>query len=329
MDIELRHHRHAVALEEHRNFQRAARALGISQPALSRSILELERRVGATLFSRTSSGAEATDAGRVFLAKARGLIAQADDLAREMRLIRGLESGELRFGAGVYPSEMFVAGAMARMSRAHPSLKLTAVSNGIDTLLQMLRRREIEFVIGDLRTAELERGLRTTPLSWHKGHLVVRAGHPLLAGARFGLREALRHPLALTTRIPPDLLSNFLRGVEAGEDPAATLPAITCDSPSMMKRIVAESDAIGLMPMCLVARELADGVLVALPIDAPWLGRTFAIIELEDRALSPSARQFLEYLRAADGEAAAVTGDGGLRIPRARAARSRRAPAPP
>jgi DNA-binding transcriptional LysR family regulator len=314
MDLELRHHRHALALAEHRNFLRAARALEISQPALSRSIQELERRMGATLFSRARGGVEATDVGRIYLAKARAVIVQSGDLEREMHLIRGLEIGELRFGAGVYPSEMFVARAMARMAKAHPSVKLTAVSNSIDTLLQMLRRREIDFAIGDQKTAEAERGLRVTPLAWHRGHLVVRAGHPLLGGSAFKLKDVLRYPLTLTTRVPHDLLSNFLQG-EGGKGEggkrgsrraSATLPAITCDSPAMMKAIVAESDAIGLMPMSLIAREVADGSLVALPTEAPWLGRAFAIIELEDRSLSPSAEQFLRFVREADELAARV-----------------------
>lgn len=273
--------------------------------------------MGATLFSRARGGVEPTDVGRIYLAKARAVLVQSGDLEREMHLIRGLEIGELRFGAGVYPSEMFVARAMARMAKSHPSVKLTAVSNGIDTLLQMLRRREIDFAIGDQKTAEAERGLRVTPLAWHKGYLVVRAGHPLLAGPALRLKDVLRYPLTLTTRLPPDMLSNFLQGeVGKGEGgkreggkrgsrrASATLPAITCDSPTMMKAIVAESDAIGLMPMSLIARELAGGSLVALPIEAPWLGRTFAIIELEDRSLSPSAEQFLRFVREADEVAA-------------------------
>ena len=270
--------------------------------------------MGATLFSRARGGVEATDVGRIYLAKARAVIVQSGDLEREMHLIRGLEIGELRFGAGVYPSEMFVARAMARMAKAHPSVKLTAVSNSIDTLLQMLRRREIDFAIGDQKTAEAERGLRVTPLAWHRGHLVVRAGHPLLGGSTFKLKDVLRYPLTLTTRVPHDLLSNFLQG-EGGKGEggkrgsrraSATLPAITCDSPAMMKAIVAESDALGLMPMSLIAREVADGSLVALPTEAPWLGRAFAIIELEDRSLSPSAEQFLRFVREADELAARV-----------------------
>ena len=286
--------------------------------------------MGATLFSRARGGVEATDVGRIYLAKARAVIVQSGDLEREMHLIRGLEIGELRFGAGVYPSEMFVARAMARMAKAHPSVKLTAASNGIDTLLQMLRRREIDFAIGDQKSAEAERGLRVTPLAWHKGHLVVRAGHPLLGGSPFKLKDVLRYPLTLTTRVPHDLLSNFLQG-EGGKGEggkrgsrraSATLPAITCDSPAMMKAIVAESDAIGLMPMSLITREIADGSLVALPIEAPWLGRAFAIIELEDRSLSPSAEQFLRFVRDAD-EAAART-DAPRASTRARAPRGAR-----
>lgn len=259
--------------------------------------------MGTMLFSRSHGGVEATDVGRIYLAKARAVLAQSGDLEREMHLIRGLEIGELRFGAGVYPSEMFVAKAMARMAKAHPAVKLTAVSNSIDTLLQMLRRREIDFVIGDQKTAELERGLRVTPLGWHKGHLVVRAGHPLLAGGAPRLKDVLRYPLTLTTRLPPDMLSNFLQG-KGGKGAASMLPAITCDSPSMMKAIVAESDAVALMPMSLVAREIADGSLIALPVEAPWLGRNFAIIEVEDRSLSPSAEQFLRFVREADEAAA-------------------------
>ena len=307
MGLELRHHRHAIALAEHRNFQRAAQSLEISQPALSRSIQELERRMGATLFSRARGGVEATDVGRIYLGKARAVLAQAGDLERELQRIRGLEVGELRFGAGVYPSEMFVAHAMARMATAHPAVKLTAVSNGVDTLLQMLRRREIDFAIGDAKTAELERGLRVTPLAWHRGHLVVRAGHPLVATATVRLRDVLRYPLTLTTRVPPDMLSNFLQsrgGKSAPRALPAALPSITCDSPSMMKSIVAASDAIGLMPMSLIAREIADGSLVALPVEAPWLGRSFSIIELEDRILPPSAEQFLRLIREADETAA-------------------------
>ncbi len=312
MDLDLRHHRHAVALAEHRHFQRAARAVGISQPALSRSIQTLEERAGATLFTRSRDGAEPTDVGRVYLAKARTLLAEAADLTREMHLLRGVEIGELRVGAGVYPAEMFVGRAIARMTREHPSIKVSAVSNGIDLLLQMLRRREIDFAIGDLKTAAAEQRLRVTPLSWHRGHLTVRAGHPLASTSEPRLRDALRFPLAFTSRIPPDLLSHLLQAAGSKR----SLPLIGCDSPTMMKSIVMECDAVTIMPISLIAREVAAGTLVTLPIEAPWLGRSFAIIELEDRSASPSAERFIDFVRDADAEAANLGDPATTRRPR-------------
>ena len=304
MDLELRHHRHAIALAEHRHFLRAAKALGISQPALSRSIQELERRLGSVLFRRSRDGIDATDAGRVFLSRARMVLAQVGDLEREMELLQGHGADELRIGAGVYPSEMFVAAAVARLARTARQVKVSVVANSIDMLLQMLRRREVDLVIGDLKTAQADRGVKTTPLAWHRGYLVVRAGHPLLGMPKPRLRDVLRYPLALTTRIPPDLLSHLVQGKGASATQPRLFPAITCDAPSVMKSIVAESDAVTLMPMSLIARELAEGTLATLPIEAPWLGRSFAVIELPDRTPSPVAEEFMRHVVELDASAA-------------------------
>jgi DNA-binding transcriptional LysR family regulator len=311
MDLELRHHRHAIALAEHRHFQRASKALGISQPALSRSIQELERRLGTVLFRRSRDGIDATDAGRVFLSRARLVLAQVSDLEREMELLQGHGRDELRIGAGVYPSEMFVAAAVARLVKTAPQLKVSVVANSIDVLLQMLRRREIDLVVGDLKTAEADRGVQATPLAWHQGYLVVRAGHPLLEVSTPRLKDVLRYPLALTTRIPPDLLSHLVQGKDAPQRQPNLLPAITCDAPSVMKTIVAESDAVTLMPMSLIARELAEGTLATLPIEAPWLGRTFAVIELPDRTPSPAAENFIRHVVELDAAAAQLSSPRG------------------
>ena len=140
MDIELRLLRHARALAEHRNYARAARALRLSQPALSRSIRTLEAHVGARLFDRGRSGAEPTDAGRVFLEHAAGVLARAEDMSREMRLLRGLDLGELAVGAGTYPSEMLVATAVARLVRAHPAVRVRVVTDNWAALIGLVRR---------------------------------------------------------------------------------------------------------------------------------------------------------------------------------------------
>ena len=96
--MELRHLRYFIAVAEELHFGRAAQALGISQPPLSQQIQALEQEVGARLFERTNRRVELSEAGRLFLAEARLVLAQVDkaaDVARRAQL--GL-LGELKIG---------------------------------------------------------------------------------------------------------------------------------------------------------------------------------------------------------------------------------------
>lgn len=80
-----------------------------------------------------------------------------------------------------------------------------------------------------------------------------------------------------------------------------------------MKTIVAESEAVTLMQMSLIARELRDRTLATLPIEAPRLGRTFAIIQLTGRKPSPAAERFIQHVIELDAAAAAMTAPRGRR----------------
>ncbi|MBK6454158.1 MAG: LysR family transcriptional regulator, partial [Proteobacteria bacterium] len=93
--IDLRLMRHAIALARYRNFARAARALHVTQPTMSRSIAALERTLGVRLFDRNSRGVQPTEFGRLLLERGRRLLADEADLRREMLLVAGLEAGHL------------------------------------------------------------------------------------------------------------------------------------------------------------------------------------------------------------------------------------------
>src|SRR5512139_2506265 len=108
MDFDLRLLRHCRALAEEGSFARAARALHITQPALSRSIRDLESRLGLQVFDRTRSRVLATDLGRAFLDRAGELLAQAESLSREVAALRGSSTGSLKVGSGTFPSVLFM-----------------------------------------------------------------------------------------------------------------------------------------------------------------------------------------------------------------------------
>jgi DNA-binding transcriptional LysR family regulator len=306
MPIELKLLRCALALSEHTNFARAAHALYVSQPTLSRNIQEIERRVGTQLFERGTSGVVPTDAGRIFLEHAQEVVARAADLNREMDLLRGLEKGELSIGAGTYPSAMMVERAVVRLVRAHPAIRLQIHTENREKLLPLLRKRELELAVVGVSGMEVEPELHITGLNQHQGYFVVRKGHPLLASKEvLTLQRILQFPGVMTSRISPSILKQFL----AGESEARTthpspksFPAIACESVAMMKMITAETDTVGILPLNAVMAEVRAGRLVVLSLVPPFMKVDFGIVRLAHRSLSPIGETFVRILQEVDAE---------------------------
>jgi len=142
-DLEIRELRQILAITTEGSFASAARSLHISQPALSRSIQEVERKVGFRLFERGRAGAEPTDAGRMAIRHAETVLAAASDMQRELALIRGMGAGELRIGAGLFPSELFLGRALADLADPGADVRLRIINDTAPELLKRLRKREI------------------------------------------------------------------------------------------------------------------------------------------------------------------------------------------
>jgi hypothetical protein len=116
--IELRLIRHAIAVGQHGNFARAAEALHLTQPSLSRSIASLEDQLGVPLFDRTPKGVTPTPFGRVLLERGETVLRREADLRREIALLAGLETGSLVISAAPYMDEVLIARAIGRMAAA-------------------------------------------------------------------------------------------------------------------------------------------------------------------------------------------------------------------
>ncbi|MBK9674343.1 MAG: LysR family transcriptional regulator, partial [Betaproteobacteria bacterium] len=142
MFIELRLLRHAIALGKHRNFARAAEALNLTQPTLSRSIATLEEALGVVLFDRSHKGVTPTPFGRVLLERGEDVVTGEFNLRREIQLLAGLEVGLLAIGAGPYASEVSVAAAVARVANAHPNLQIrVTTSDPVEVVRDVLAQR--------------------------------------------------------------------------------------------------------------------------------------------------------------------------------------------
>jgi len=299
MNIDLRQCRHVLALDQHRSFARAADALGLTQPALSRSLQMLEKSIGARLFDRDRTRVEPTPVGERLIERARLLVNQARDIEQDLQQMLGLEVGLLRIGAGPYPADLSVGTAVGRLVRRHPSLMVDLSVADWSELIRRVVSSELELAIADTGVAKQDDRLVAESLSRHQLSFFCRAGHPLAGRAALSVEELRKHPL-VGTSLPPQMAALAAKnkmGMRANLPSGITAPEIRVDTFALARRIVMESDAVGGAVSSQIQDSVARGELVMLPLELPWLKTNYGIIRLANRTPSPAAMAFMEILR--------------------------------
>ena len=303
---ELRLIRQAIALGRHGNFARAAEALGLSQPSVTRGIAALELSLGVPLFDRTRKGVIPTAFGRVLLERGEGVLKSEANLRREIQLLAGLEEGSLAIGAGPYPSEISVARAVARVARAHPRLRIRCTTADPDQVVLDVLAERIDVGIAGVAGLEKDARLVVEPLPPLRVFLACRPGHPLAKESRLSLARALEFPLVGTRlRGPQAAAAAASRGTATDPgDPAVPdfIPQILVNSLAIARLVAQGSDALFPGTAGILADDVAAGRLVTLDCDAPILRTTHGVLYLCDRTLAPAAREFIETLRAVEAE---------------------------
>jgi DNA-binding transcriptional LysR family regulator len=306
MTLDLRQIRQARQLAEHGSFSRAADALGIAQPTLSRAIQALERDLGLPLFARHRHGVEPTDFGLMFLEQAARVAAQVDDLEHEVALAKGLGKGELSVAAGAYAAHALLTRCLGPFAAAHPAVRVRAEVGAWESAERALRSRTADLAVGEASLVHADGDIeiveRLAPL---QGHLLARAGHPLARRPEVGLSEALVWPLVQVVRLPPRLLKPFLaarraRGARGTPVPPMPppFPAVECPTVDLALAAVEHSDALMLGALGAFRTEIEAGRLVPV-LHEPWMRADWAVTRLRRRTLGPAALAFVDAIRAA------------------------------
>lgn len=309
MDFDLRLLRHARTLAEEGSFARASRALHLTQPALTRSIQELERRTGVKLFDRAQGGVLPTDVGRIFLAHAREVLGHADALDRQVATLRGAGTGRLVVGSGTFPTAMFMGAAAAPFLCRNPSVGIRFVNDNWIALVAALRRRELDFVVAAAPSASEAAELDVQPLARRQAYFLARPGHPLAAGAAPSLGDIARHPVVSTGRFPAELTMIML-AARGAREPSRPFPDVACESHEMMRLIALGTDHVLLSSPTAHVAALERGELVVLPFVEPRICAQFAVLRLQARTLPSIAEELIRDVVAADQ--ASVEAERGL-----------------
>lgn len=184
--MELRHLRYFVAVGESLSFSRAAARLRLTQPALSRQIRDLEEELGGRLLLRgRGARTELTPEGRLLLEGARRLLAEAGELARQVR------DRAARLGFGHYGALWldYFSPALRRFSRRHPEVRLEPIERTPRELVGALRRGEVAVALIGLADTALRREFHVARVATYPVQLALAAHHPLAKKRRIKLAE--------------------------------------------------------------------------------------------------------------------------------------------
>jgi DNA-binding transcriptional LysR family regulator len=301
---DLRDFHNLLSLEAHRHFGRAAAAVGLSQPALTKSIQRLEKQVGGLLFDRSRSGIAPTALGNDVISRAKSILSEVAELRRSADLFLGMQVGMVSIGVGPAMSESYLARAVAAMAERLPNIQVSVRIDHWKQLSEWLLNKEIEFFVADIFASAEDERFECMPLPKQELVWFCRAGHPLADCTVLTQKDLLEFPLA-TPRMPVWAIDWFAAAKNQNELRDGTsrpMPNIECESYSMLKRIVMSGNAISAALSDTVNEEVAEGRLVILPVDGPSLTTQAGIVRLRERSLSPIASELFRVIQSITDE---------------------------
>ncbi len=297
--IKLRHLRTFVEVARRGSVQQAADVLAVTQPAVSKTLKELEEIAGARLMERGRSGASLTPVGEIFLHYAGAALAS---LERGMDGIAHAREGDSSLTVGALPSvaARIIPSAVADFKRASPEVRLQIVTGPNPFLLDLVRDGELDLVVGRLGPQESMVGLSFNHLYSERVAVVVRAGHPLLESNDLG--RIAEHTVlfpdqgAAIRELAEQLL--ITSGIARLPDRIDTVAA------TFGRSYVRKTDAVWFISYGVVALDIADGHLVELPFT---VDQTLGPVGLTMRAevgMTPTLSRFTGILRRIVADAA-------------------------
>lgn len=289
MDLQLL--RSLLTVADTGSITEAADRIGLTQPALSRRLQQLEEHFGAELLSRGRKGAQLTEIGRLVESEARILVARYDHLREQVRAHQGLEGGTVRIGGGATAVSFLLPKAIAAFQHRHPAVKFQLKEAGSNEVAQ------------DVLNGHLELGLVTLPVKTRD--LSV---WPLLTD-RIVLVTPRRHPLTSKRRINArDLEGMSFVGFEADTAVRQIIDATLRDAGVTMNVVMELRSIPAILRMVATTGNLAfvsklgvDSLedVAEIRVKDLKIERELAVITRRGIPLSPAAQAFADLLREA------------------------------
>jgi len=290
MEIESRQIRYLAAIGRHGTFVGAAKALRMSQPALSLSIQRLEDILQTTLVERGRKGAVLTAPGLILSRRSEEIDTALAAVVEEIKLLSLGISGKLRVGGTPLSTNSIIPAIIASVLAQTNDVSIEIVEAVDEDLLELLESGQLDIVISAAALSTHTDTFEFTPLFEARTVLAMRKGNPLAQHKSLSL-AALKNEL---WAMPPGG-GTFRKQVEALYTTSGlTFPKriIQTASIATLLRIVRMSDAISFLSEQLILDELEHGLLECVEISHSLAPRIFGLLTHKDRMLSNLAKLF-------------------------------------
>ena len=292
--IRLRHLHTFVAAAQQGTLGRAAETLNLSQPALSKTLNELEQLTGTRLFERGRLGAQLTLVGEQFLTHAVKVLDALNSAGQALNRKEGLNNDIVRIGALPTAALGILPTVIGQFHKQQKDITLQVATMNNTMLLAGLKSGEIDIGIGRMSDPELMSGLHYELLFLESLKLVVRPGHPLLQET-VTLSRVMEWPVVVSPKgtVPRQNAEALLQS-QGCKMPAGCIETL---SASLSRQLTVDFDYVWFVPSGAVKDDLRRGVLTALPIATQGAGEPIGILTRVDATLTPGTQTLLSAIR--------------------------------
>lgn len=278
-----------VTVGQLQSFAAAAKALHLSQPALSRRIAHLEDLLAVRLFDRTTRSVALTLLGRRFLSQVEGLVGELDRSVAGLRDAADLEAGDVTVGCVFSAVHHFLPPVIRAFRERYPRVLVRIIEEGADEVLACVKQGDADFALNYIGMQDPE--VEFTPLRKEPYVLACAADHPLARRRSVRWAELAAYPLARVSHASRNRL--FIDQALAELPP---LPRPVCEVRHVSTLIGLVEAGLGVAVVPQLTLPHGSDTVVGVRLEQPDITRTIGITRRSGRSLPPAADAFVQLL---------------------------------
>lgn len=283
-----------IAVGMTNNFSSAARQIGTSQPAVHRSIRELEHLIRVALFEKTTKGIVLTRAGQIVWQQCKLAVSELYQGYVDVKAVQNKQEGRIVIGAMPLARHAVLPEAIIEFSKTYPGIQIQVIEAPYPELLNELKNGEVDFLIGALRSELSTTDIIQTELFSSALCIAARKDHPLAKRKRLALKDLLHYPWVLPVHGTPTR-ERFEQMVHTHSLPTE-FGLIESSSQVLIRGLLKGSDRLTIISLQQIQLEVELGLLTIIDYNIGDIPREIGVTQRTNWQPSQIHQEFFKHL---------------------------------